>query len=77
MSPNGGLNISAHAGRLTRRERQPTLTQEVVKDPELARQRKRRFHRLQVGSLIIWLLVGFRPPSGGLQTLSASAVMQR
>ena len=66
VSQAGVLNMTTcHAGRLTRRERQPTLTQEVVRDPELARQRKRRYHRLQVGSHITWLLVGLMIPPGG------------
>ena len=78
VSQAGVLNMTTcHAGRLTRRERQPTLTQEVVRDPELARQRKRRYHRLQVGSHITWLLVGLMIPPGGQHAPSTSALMQR
>jgi hypothetical protein len=35
------------AGRLTRKQRKRTLTEELLADPELARERKKRFAKLQ------------------------------
>ena len=41
------MRAHPHAGRMTRRERKQTLTEELLADAELAQSRRKRFGALQ------------------------------
>ena len=64
-------------GRMTRKERKQTLTEELLADAELTQSRRKRFGALSAGEAALGAQEGARHQQGAQEGVQAAAALMR